>query len=810
MFSHQNKKPFSCDAKGCEKSNTNFTFLKHHKECYHNSTSVIQDSDAVSPHPHDIPTTSTAISETSGLEQLSSESQLQLNTSNQNQDTSKQIEVLLDTGNKYDKKQSQEKYNSQTINTAVSLVAQDYGQNTLCSQDINSECMLEKREIVENYLDGKEMHEQTASLKLPDYQNQSKENNFSNFSQQQQPGIVNSQETQQLSLVVPKFQTSLRNVFSTVLTSYLVNIDVDSTPITSGGRLFQFLQKQTVCSSAIFNLLSNNSGTNVFKNTLTALQTSHGKIFSPLVKKMLYSSQTLNLNYTSWMKELNITPKSFHPQFLSHHSSDQLTYLFTQGKPYNHSNNVTTDMGNISNSIQYTPIPVNQNCQVAMIPNSSRQLLSSETQSAASQLQFLVFLWSVSQNIGASSDSDRQKRGQCNPQIINSSTNLTDERLMPNTSHSEGTVNSEQALILQETTKNNSNIVKTLDDSDLMQLSKYQNQHDISSSEYQQPEILNSQQVHQLFPDVSSCQVSQINPSPTIFGHMIKTQDDSTICTTMEENSLSFCKQQDQTVDHLERTGSLTTCHWTSCVPNKQIIPGDPLLENNTLKPQDQPKFPNCLYLLVPRGQSEGLHFTQKAFFPPSYPRDHSYNKKPDSVSRLKSRKTKICLESRAVKCTLCHKKFKNRCGLNGHMKLHGGYRAQRCCYCLKPRANVRCCYIRCKKVFHFPHCGLKNYTLGEFIGKPDCYCINHRPRQEVREKNGRGSGVSDLTCSICLYHIENKESNDVLRAPCCMYTSFHRTCVQVGRGRSTEQTCMCLVLILKGLVQTMESHGIL
>ncbi|XP_076341842.1 uncharacterized protein LOC143242371 [Tachypleus tridentatus] len=230
-----------------------------------------------------------------------------------------------------------------------------------------------------------------------------------------------------------------------------------------------------------------------------------------------------------------------------------------------------------------------------MIPNSIRQLLSSETQSAASQLQFLAFLWSVSQNIGALSDSDRQKQRQWNPQIINISSNLTDERLMPNTSHSEGTVNSEQALILQETTKNNSNIIKTVDNSDLMQLSKYQNQH-----EYQQPEILNSQQVHQLFPDVSSCQVSQINPSPTIFGHMIKTQDDSTIYATMEENSLSFCKQQDQTVDHLERTGSLTTCNRTSYVPNKLIAPGDPLLENNPLTPQDQPKFPNYLYLLVP------------------------------------------------------------------------------------------------------------------------------------------------------------------------------------------------------------------
>ncbi|XP_022248834.1 uncharacterized protein LOC106465260 isoform X2 [Limulus polyphemus] len=777
MFSHQYKKPFACDAEGCKESYRNITLLRQHKENYHNIKRIIQAPDAVPPNPDDISATSTMISETCGLEVQSSVSQLQLITSHQ--DNSKQIEVPSDTGNKCDNRQNQAQCNPQTINPAAFVIAQDYGQNTLSSQNINSEQTLEKRETSENVPAVIKTSGQTASLQLPDHQNQSQEGNFSQQHQQQQPGILNSQETRQLSPVVSKSQASQRNTSPTVLTSHSVNTGVETTPIPSGGSLYPFLREQTVISSVISNLLSNNSATNSLQNIPATLQVPHRKKHYPLLEEMLSSSQILDLNYTNLMKELNLTQKSFHPQSHGHHPVDQMAYLFTQEKPYNHPNHTTTDSGNILNRIQCTPLPVSQNHQDIMIPNSSRQLFGSEIESAASQLQFLAFLCSSSQKVGVSSDSDRQNQGQCNPQTINTAACLTDERLMANTLHSEDTTNSEQALILQETTENNSNIIKTVHDPTFIQLSKYQNQHkEVSSSEHQQQSgILNSQEVRQLFPDVSSFQVSGRNTSPTIFSHMIKTEGDGKTLTTMEIDPLSFLQQQDQTAVHSERASSLTTCNETSFVPNTLTAPGGPLLENNTSTPEEQLNFPNYVYL-AHSGLSEGLQFTQEAFHPPSYHNDHSSNQKPKSMPKLKPKKKKISIEASPFECTLCHKKFKNRFGLNGHMKIHGGYIAQRCCYCLKPRPNVQCSYIRCKKVFHYPCC-LQNDTLGEFIGKFDCYCIDHRPRQEVREVDERGSEVSDLMCTICLYPVENNVSNETLKAPCCTYTWFHRTCVQ-------------------------------
>ncbi|XP_022248830.1 G2/M phase-specific E3 ubiquitin-protein ligase-like, partial [Limulus polyphemus] len=101
-----------------------------------------------------------------------------------------------------------------------------------------------------------------------------------------------------------------------------------------------------------------------------------------------------------------------------------------------------------------------------------------------------------------------------------------------------------------------------------------------------------------------------------------------------------------------------------------------------------------------------------------------------------------------------------------------------KCTYCGKYGATIGCCNKKCKKVFHLP-CGLQNDSLSQFFGTFDTFCGVHRPRQKVHIGDGKGSEESDSICSICLYSVDCKVSNDLLRAPCCNYSWFHRTCVQ-------------------------------
>lgn len=401
MLTHQNKKPFACDAEGCGKSYCDARSLRRHKENHHNNNTVTQAPVTIPPQPGHIavipamahvgltslhssfPTSvitsamTPVLTESSSANRIqyapphgsqshqaaivpdsdgqlissvvqSAASQLQFLAFHQN--TPQQVEVSSDSANKHDDRQNnQGLWNPQTINTAAFLLAQNFGQNALHSQGVrNSEQTLPKRETSENVPDVIKTSGQTASLQLPDHQNQSKEINFSQQQhQQQQPGMLNSQEAQQLSPVVSKSQTSQRNTSPTVLTSHSVNSGVDTTPITSGGNLFPFLQQQeqNVFSSEMSNSLPNDSGTNSVPNTPTVPEAPHVENHTPLLQQLLTPSQPIDLIHSGQSKEQHISQQSFLPLFRTPHPAGQISYSWIQDKSYSIQNSTPTNSG---------------------------------------------------------------------------------------------------------------------------------------------------------------------------------------------------------------------------------------------------------------------------------------------------------------------------------------------------------------------------------------------------------------------------------------------------------------------------------
>ena len=67
-------------------------------------------------------------------------------------------------------------------------------------------------------------------------------------------------------------------------------------------------------------------------------------------------------------------------------------------------------------------------------------------------------------------------------------------------------------------------------------------------------------------------------------------------------------------------------------------------------------------------------------------------------------------------------------------------------------------------------------------------YCPEHRPQQTCKVSDRLAFyGTANTTCSICMYAVEARCSNDTLRAPCCKNAWYHRTCIQVRHAIERE-----------------------
>ena len=103
------------------------------------------------------------------------------------------------------------------------------------------------------------------------------------------------------------------------------------------------------------------------------------------------------------------------------------------------------------------------------------------------------------------------------------------------------------------------------------------------------------------------------------------------------------------------------------------------------------------------------------------------------------------------------------------------------CVYCLKGYATLKCCYKKCRKIFHLP-CGIQNNSMSQFYGSFNNFCSLHKPIQKIPQKYYKSIGK--ILCSICYSSIKFDNSNkfdNVLWAPCCKKTWYHKFCIQVG-----------------------------
>ncbi|XP_022697878.1 PHD finger protein 7-like isoform X2 [Varroa jacobsoni] len=92
-----------------------------------------------------------------------------------------------------------------------------------------------------------------------------------------------------------------------------------------------------------------------------------------------------------------------------------------------------------------------------------------------------------------------------------------------------------------------------------------------------------------------------------------------------------------------------------------------------------------------------------------------------------------------------------------------------KCCYCRKPGANVRCAKASCRRVFHFP-CAYENDSIADFNQEAfDVLCGEHA-RPQVVVPLTKPDGTAE--CLVCLETIRINPSvsisSDFLVSPCC------------------------------------------
>ncbi|OCT64766.1 G2/M phase-specific E3 ubiquitin-protein ligase isoform X2 [Xenopus laevis] len=95
------------------------------------------------------------------------------------------------------------------------------------------------------------------------------------------------------------------------------------------------------------------------------------------------------------------------------------------------------------------------------------------------------------------------------------------------------------------------------------------------------------------------------------------------------------------------------------------------------------------------------------------------------------------------------------------------------CGLCKNRGASIGCVFPKCRRSFHYP-CGVKKECIFQFTGSFRSYCWEHRPVQKIVSSQADSS-----PCTICLEHISNVPSYNVLHGPCCKTSWFHRNCLQ-------------------------------
>lgn len=102
------------------------------------------------------------------------------------------------------------------------------------------------------------------------------------------------------------------------------------------------------------------------------------------------------------------------------------------------------------------------------------------------------------------------------------------------------------------------------------------------------------------------------------------------------------------------------------------------------------------------------------------------------------------------------------------------------CQYCQKGHATIKCCKGKCRMMYHQP-CGLENGSLFQFFGSFKNFCPRHKPVQNIPKNIFCSVKKSRTICSICYTTINLKKLNDILWAPCCKKTWYHKYCIQVS-----------------------------
>lgn len=101
----------------------------------------------------------------------------------------------------------------------------------------------------------------------------------------------------------------------------------------------------------------------------------------------------------------------------------------------------------------------------------------------------------------------------------------------------------------------------------------------------------------------------------------------------------------------------------------------------------------------------------------------------------------------------------------------------QRCVYCHKGSATVRCGNSECTKTFHFI-CGMRTNSLPQFINTFPMYCNAHHPAELMRPGN-YGTVLDQSTCVVCTEALPATYSVTTTIESCCQRGWFHTACMR-------------------------------
>lgn len=101
----------------------------------------------------------------------------------------------------------------------------------------------------------------------------------------------------------------------------------------------------------------------------------------------------------------------------------------------------------------------------------------------------------------------------------------------------------------------------------------------------------------------------------------------------------------------------------------------------------------------------------------------------------------------------------------------------QKCIFCKKNRANIGCCAVRCRRVFH-TSCAITGGCLLEFVDPYKSYCPDHINNVNVKVMKKKRHSMDEM-CTICHEAMGKYHPVSSILSPCCKSHWFHKTCLQ-------------------------------